>query len=116
MVFSGVWGVYPEMCEQINHIGLADIRDKYTIICAKNNWSEKSPKKFVGAMKDIHDFCIASVEIASLVDIGHPLVCETYIYESEQPGAFTVWEVITKNWALFAQGIDWFAKEITLLS
>ena len=82
----------------------------------KQNWSEKSPKKFVGAMKDIHDFCIASVEIASLVDIGHPLVCETYIYESEQPGAFTVWEGITKNRALFAQDIDWFAKEITLLS
>ena len=84
------WGVYHEMCEQINRIGPAKIRDKYASICARNNWSEKSSKKFVSVIEDIHDFCIASGEIASLVDIGYPLICETYICESKQPGAFTV--------------------------
>ena len=64
----------------------------------------------MSAIEDIHDFCIASCEVSSLVDIGHPLICETYICESKQPGAFTVWEGITKNRALFAQGIDRFDK------
>ena len=64
----------------------------------------------MSAIEDIHDFCIASCEVSSLVDIGHPLICETYICESKQPGAFTVWEGITKNRALFAQGIDGFDR------
>ena len=56
----------------------------------------------------MYDFCIASVEIAALVDVGKPLVSETYICESEESGALTVWEGMTQLRVLYAQGIEGF--------
>ena len=77
------WGIYHEICEQINRIGLADLRDKYASVCAKNGRSKKTAAKFLEEIEDLYDFCIASVEIAALVDVGEPLVSETYICESK---------------------------------
>ena len=59
-------------------------------------------------VEDPHDFCIACVEIAAIVDISHSLITETYICESKQPGAFTVWEGLSKLRAMFGHGIDGF--------
>ena len=102
------WGVYHEMCEQINRIGLGNLRDDYVSVCAENNWSPSGANKFLAEIEEVHDFCVASVEIAALVDVGHPHVSETYICESKQPGAFTVWEGITKLRILYARGINSF--------
>ena len=41
------WGMYHEMCEQINRIGLADLRDKYASIYAKSGWSKKLQPSFL---------------------------------------------------------------------
>ena len=106
---SGVrWGVYHEVCEQINRIGLVRLRNEYAIICFENKWSEKSAEQFLNVTADVYDMCIASVEIAAVVDVGHPLISETYICESKECGAFTVWEGITKLQLLFEHGIESF--------
>lgn len=103
------WGVYHEFCEQVNRIGLLlDLRDKYASVCFKNQWSPNSAQSFLESIADEYEFCIASVEIAAVVDVGHSLISETYICESKQCGAFTVWEGITKLRNLFGQGIEGF--------
>lgn len=102
------WGVYHEVCEQINRLGLASLRDDYASICAANEWSPAGANKFLDDIADAYDFCVASVEIAALVDVGDPLVKETYICESDQPGVFTVWEGLTKLRILFGRGIESF--------
>lgn len=102
------WGVFHEVCEQINRIGLSDLRDKYASVCFENEWSPNSAQKFLESIADTYDFCIASVEIAAVVDVGHSLISETYICESKQCGSFTVWQGITKLRNLFGQGIEGF--------
>ena len=103
---SGVrWGVYHEVCVQINSVGLIALREEYAQKCSDNNWSKQSADSFLEATNELHDLCIASVEIAAVVDVGQLLVSETYICESDQCGAFTVHEGITELQRLFAQGI-----------
>lgn len=106
---SGVrWGVFHELCEQVNRLGLDRLRDEYAIICLEKKWSEKSAKKFLDVIADHQAFCITSVEVAAVVDVGHSLVSETYICESKECGAFTVWHGITKLQTLFSRGIESF--------
>ena len=50
------WGVYHEVCEQINRIGLEDLRDQYVSICAKNEWSPAGANKFLAEIDNVHDF------------------------------------------------------------
>lgn len=73
------WGVFHEVCEQVNRIGLAQLRDRYATICLKNKWSDKSAQKFLLAIEQDYKFCIASVEIAAVVDVGHSLVRDLYL-------------------------------------
>lgn len=102
------WGVHHELCEQINRIGLADLRDNYASVCFANEWSPNSAEKFLESIAHEYDFCMATVEIAAVVDVGHSLVSETYTCESKECGAFTVWEGITKLRTLFGRGIEGF--------
>eukprot|EP00956_Cyclotella_meneghiniana_P040828 scaffold206395_cov26-Cyclotella_meneghiniana.AAC.2 len=67
------WGVEHELCAQIDRIGLKRLVDEWVTSCAHNKWSEQSAKKYIEAVEDPADFAIASVEIAALVDVGHPL-------------------------------------------
>lgn len=108
---SGVrWGVYHEVCEQINRVGLIPLRDKYASVCHDNGWSKQSAEHFLESTDRPYNLCIAMVEIAAVVDVdvGHPLVSETYICESKHCGAFTVWEGITHLQSLFSRGIESF--------
>jgi hypothetical protein len=102
------WGVFHELCEQTNRIGLANLRDEYASVCLANEWSKSSAGNFLESIADDYNFCIASVEIAAVVDVGHSLISETYICESKECGAFTVWEGITKLRTLFGRGIEGF--------
>lgn len=106
---SGVrWGVYHELCAQINRTGVKALREEYAQKCSAENWSKQSADHFLDATNELQDLCIASVEIAAVVDVGALLVSETYICESDQCGAFTVHEGITQLQMLFALGIDSF--------
>lgn len=78
-----------ELCAQIDRIGLKKLIDEWVTLCARNKWSEQSAKKYMDAIQDPSDFAIASVEIAALVDVGDPLIKETYTSESDQPMVFT---------------------------
>ena len=50
------------------------------------------------------------------MDVGDPLVKETYICESDQPGVFTVWEGLTKLRILFGRVLNLFVTVMALLS
>lgn len=102
------WGVYHEVCEQINCIGLIPMRNKFASMCHEKGWSKQSAQHFLDSTGETFDLCIAMVEIASVVDVGHPLVSETDICESKHCGAFTVWEGIMHLQSIFSWGVESF--------
>ena len=97
-----------ELCAQIDRIGLKKLIDEWVTLCARNKLSGQSAKKYMDAIQDPSDFAIASVEIAALVDVGDPLIKETYTSESDQPMVFTAYKVFTGLNDLFAHGVNAF--------
>lgn len=104
------WWKEHEQCEQVDRIGLGNLKDEYAAVCYKNGWSKNSSKKFLDAIKDPQDYAIAVVEIAAVTDVGHPLCSETYTNESEKPMVFSAYISIEKLNELFGHGLEGFAK------
>ncbi len=104
------WWKEHEQCEQVGRIGLGNLKDDYAAVCYENGWSKNSSKRFLDAIKDPQDYAIASVEIAAVTDVGHPLCCETYTCESEEPMVFSAHKSVEKLNELLVHGIEGFAK------
>ena len=104
------WWKEHEQCEQVDRIGLGNLKDDYAAVCYENGWSKNSSNRFLDAIKDPQDYAIASVEIAAVTDVGHPLCCETYTCESEEPMVFSAHKSVEKLNELLVHGIEGFAK------
>lgn len=104
------WWKEHEQCAQVDGIGLDRLKDEYAEVCYKNGWSKKSSKKFLNAIEDPQDFAIASVEIAAVTDVGHPLCSETYTCESDQPMVLSAHESIERLRGLYGHGLEGFAQ------
>ena len=72
------WGIEVEHAEQTNRIGLPRLLKEYVEPCVEGKYSEKSSKKQLAVLKDSQNMCKAMVQIAAVVDVGTPLVSNTY--------------------------------------
>ena len=93
-----------EMAEQVNRISIDTMLGDYIAICDERGYSEKAVSKLLSLAEDDHDVCVASCQIAAVVDAGEPLVQSTYTNESKQPNVLVVHENFTTLKELYARG------------
>mmetsp|Transcript_46975 Transcript_46975/g.99828 ORF Transcript_46975/g.99828 Transcript_46975/m.99828 type:complete len:171 (-) Transcript_46975:955-1467(-) len=99
------------MAAQVNRIGLIDLRDRYASVCAMNGFSKNSAERFLNAKDNILEFCVAMCEIAAQVDVGKPLIQETYLSKLALHGVFTAHDGITLLKLTFALGVTGYDEE-----
>ena len=68
----------------------------------------KSGSKFLDSIASDQDFCITSCKIGANLDVGRPLISETYLGEMKLNRVFIVSEGIESLLNMFAQGIKNF--------
>ena len=98
------WGIELEHAAQVNRLGVEDMMEKYVRPCFNNDWSKKSSGKQITALKNPQDMAKSIVELASLVDVGTPLIKRCYNCESKQPMVFVVGEVVQEMNEMYGLG------------
>ena len=97
-----------EFCEQIDRLGIDNLVEEYVKPCAKEGWSKKSANKVLKLTKTAQEVCVASCQIAAIVDVGMPVTSGTYTNESKQPNVFVIDENLVEMQDMFGRGIDFF--------
>ena len=82
--------------------------EHYIKPCHKAGYSKKSAAKLMKALQDPQALAKSIVELASVVDVGTPLIQSCYSCESKQPMVFVAGEIFCKMNDLYSNGVEQF--------
>ena len=89
-----------EQYQQVDRLGLDNVRDQHVATCFEQKYSELSAKGLLEYLEDKERMAKSMVEMAAVVDAGRRLVEITYKAESKQPMVLVMFlllqELITK--------------------